>query len=92
MKEVPSGSIVRDRSQATASGDQRVQAVPEDWFSGLFIRLAALGMIGFVVVQSYMDVAFHGVDGTTIGAWFDRLTDAIMGLWPVLWVFHWTIW
>ena len=30
---------------------------------GLFGRLSALGMIGFIVVQSYVDVAFHGVEG-----------------------------
>jgi len=28
--------------------------------AGLFTRLAALGMIGFVVVQTIVDVAFHG--------------------------------
>jgi putative oxidoreductase len=27
---------------------------------GLFTRLAALGMVGFVVVQTMVDVAFHG--------------------------------
>ncbi|MEM6744975.1 MAG: DoxX family protein, partial [Pseudomonadota bacterium] len=34
---------------------------------GLFTRLAALGMLVFVVVQSYVDIAFHGVDAETIG-------------------------
>ncbi|WP_296997709.1 MULTISPECIES: DoxX family protein [unclassified Thalassospira] len=28
--------------------------------AGLFTRLAALGMIGFVIVQTVVDVAFHG--------------------------------
>lgn len=43
---------------------------------GLFTRFAALGMIGFVIVQSYVDIVGHGVDATTIGAWFDRLPNA----------------
>jgi hypothetical protein len=42
---------------------------------GLFGRLAALGMIGFVIVQSYVDLTFHGVDAETAGAWFDRFPD-----------------
>jgi len=33
--------------------------------AGLFTRLAALGMIGFVVVQTVVDVVFHG---TALGA------------------------
>ncbi len=40
---------------------------------GLFTRAAALGMIGFVVVQSLTDVIGHG--GET-GSWFDNLSDA----------------
>ncbi len=53
---------------------------------GLFTRLAALGMIGFVVVQSYVDIAFHGVDETTIGSYFDRLPDAVILDQRALWV------
>ena len=40
--------------------------------AGSMTRLAALGMIGFIVVQSYVDVVFHHVDAATIGALFDR--------------------
>ena len=43
---------------------------------GLFTRLAALGMIGFVFVQSLTDIYGHGADEKTIGAWFDRFSDA----------------
>ena len=43
---------------------------------GLFTRLAALGMITFVLVQTYVDIAFHGVDDATIGAWFDNVSSA----------------
>ncbi|MBD3662754.1 DoxX family protein [Sulfitobacter aestuariivivens] len=53
---------------------------------GLLTRLAALGMIGFVVVQSLTDVYGHGQTGE-IGAWFDRFPDAIMLDQRALWVF-----
>ena len=44
---------------------------------GLLTRLAALGMIGFIVVQSLTDVVGHGARAVeTLGRWFDRLPDA----------------
>jgi Predicted membrane protein len=45
---------------------------------GLFTRLAALGMIGFVVVQSLTDLYGHGgsAHAETLGAWFDRIPDS----------------
>lgn len=54
---------------------------------GLFTRLAAIGMIGFTLVQSYVDIAFHGVDAKTIGNWFDRLPDAVILDQRAFWVF-----
>lgn len=45
---------------------------------GLFTRLAALGMVGFVLVQSLTDVIGHGADPATVGAWFDRASDALI--------------
>jgi putative oxidoreductase len=54
---------------------------------GLFTRLAALGMIGFVAVQSLVDVAFHGAGEKTIGAWFDRLSDAAILDQRLMWLF-----
>ena len=45
---------------------------------GLFTRLAALGMIGFVIVQSLTDIVGHHADAATIGAWFDRASDALI--------------
>ena len=54
---------------------------------GLFTRIAALGMIVFVLVQSYVDIAFHGVDDKTIGSWFDRLPDAAIVDQRALWIF-----
>jgi putative oxidoreductase len=53
---------------------------------GLFTRLAALGMIGFVVVQSLTDIYGHGL-GTEVGAWFDRFPDAIIMDQRALWIF-----
>lgn len=54
---------------------------------GLFTRLASLGMIGFILVQSYVDIAFHGADAKTIGSWFDRFADAAILDQRALWVF-----
>tara|TARA_B100000700_G_C14609199_1_gene652761 strand:+ start:74 stop:643 length:570 start_codon:yes stop_codon:yes gene_type:complete len=54
---------------------------------GLFTRIAALGMIGFVLVQSYVDIAFHGAKAATIGAWFDNLSNAVILDQRTLWVF-----
>ncbi|WP_227447511.1 DoxX family membrane protein [Cognatishimia sp. F0-27] len=47
---------------------------------GLATRLAALGMIGFVVVQSLTDLYGHGgiEHSETLGAWFDRIPDSVI--------------
>ncbi|UWQ15457.1 DoxX family protein [Aliiroseovarius sp. M344] len=47
---------------------------------GLLTRLAALGMIGFVIVQSLTDLYGHGgiEQPETLGAWFDRIPDAVI--------------
>lgn len=42
---------------------------------GLFTRLAALGMAGFILVQSLTDIHGHGASA---GAWFDRASDALI--------------
>lgn len=54
---------------------------------GLLTRIAALGMIVFVVVQSYVDVAFHKVDAATLGAWFDNLSNGAIMDQRFFWVF-----
>lgn len=55
---------------------------------GLFTRLAALGMMGFVVVQSLTDVYGHDVAGDDLGRWFDAASDALIldqrSLWMLL--------
>ena len=46
---------------------------------GLFTRLAALGMIGFIAVQTWVDLYGHGgIENGTLGAWFDRMPDSIV--------------
>ncbi|MEM1237380.1 MAG: DoxX family protein [Pseudomonadota bacterium] len=54
---------------------------------GLFTRLAALGMIGFVLVQSATDLIGHGgwANGT-FGAWFDRASDAVIADQRAFWL------
>lgn len=54
---------------------------------GLFSRLAALGMIGFVTVQTFVDVNFHGLEGKFVGSMFDRFQDAIVWDQRLMWVF-----
>lgn len=47
---------------------------------GLMTRLAAVGMIGFVVVQTLTDLYGHGAlaQAETLGAWFDRVPDSLI--------------
>ncbi len=54
---------------------------------GLFTRLASIGMIVFVVVQSLTDIYGHGADAQTIGAWFDGRPDALILDQRAFWVF-----
>ena len=54
---------------------------------GLATRLSALGMLVFVAVQSWVDVAFHGVDAATVGALFDRQPGSVILDQRLLWAF-----
>ena len=56
---------------------------------GLLTRLSALGMIGFIVVQSLTDLYGHGLAGYSkfIGGWFDPIPDAMLMDQRLLWVF-----
>ena len=56
---------------------------------GLFTRAAALGMIGFVVVQSLTDLFGHGgiEHKETLGVWFDNLPDGVILDQRAFWVF-----
>ena len=50
---------------------------------GLFTRVAAVGMIVFIGVQTGVDIAFHG---TAAGSWFDTQPGELVDL-RMLWVF-----
>lgn len=56
---------------------------------GLFTRLAALGMIGFVILQSLTDLYGHGGldDPKVLGAWFDKIPDGLIMDQRALWIF-----
>ena len=54
---------------------------------GLLTRLAAIGMIGFVAVQSYVDVTGHGLGQSDIGSWFDAVPTAVILDQRALWAF-----
>lgn len=54
---------------------------------GLLTRLAAFGMIIFVIVQSATDVIGHGaVENGSFGAWFDRGSDALIADQRAFWL------
>ena len=55
--------------------------------AGLFTRLAALGMIGFIAVMTWTDITQHGVDAATIGAWFDKDPASPLADQRSLWAF-----
>ncbi len=54
--------------------------------AGLLTRLAALGMIGFVLVQSMTDIWGHKAGAETIGAWFDATSDSLIADQRALWM------
>lgn len=53
---------------------------------GLFTRVAALGMIVFIAVQTLVDITVHMVGPETIGALFDRFPDALILDQRLLWL------
>lgn len=53
---------------------------------GLFTRLAALGMIGFVAVMTWVDIVGHGIGPGDIGRWFDRDPSSLIADQRALWV------
>ncbi|MBC6438361.1 MAG: DoxX family membrane protein [Rhodobacteraceae bacterium] len=54
---------------------------------GLATRLAALGMIGFVIAQSWVDIHGHNLAAGDIGAWFDRVPDSLIADQRAFWMF-----
>jgi len=47
---------------------------------GFLTRLSALGMIGFIIVQSLTDLFGHGLISSSdvVGTWFDSTPDAVI--------------
>lgn len=56
---------------------------------GLLTRLAALGMIVFVSLQSLTDLYGHNMwdDSKVLGAWFDRFPDSVIMDQRAFWIF-----
>ena len=55
---------------------------------GLMTRLAAIGMIGFIIVQSLTDLYGHGLitDPATTGVWFDNLSSGLIMDQRLMWI------
>lgn len=54
--------------------------------AGLFARVASLGMIIFVGVQTLVDITVHMVGPETVGALFDRFHDGLIADQRLLWM------
>jgi len=57
--------------------------------TGLFTRLAAIGMSGFIAVQTVTHLVGHGVwsEAATVGAWFDKAPNSLIMDQRALWIF-----
>lgn len=53
---------------------------------GLFTRIASLGMIGFILVQSATDIVGHGITGDDLGRWFDSASGSLIVDQRSLWI------
>ncbi|MBV7410288.1 DoxX family membrane protein [Maritimibacter sp. DP1N21-5] len=75
-------------SVIVAGGTLAELLLPALLILGLLTRPAALGMIGFIVVQSLTDLFGHGAlgDGVTLGALFDRAPDSVILDQRLLWL------
>ncbi len=78
----PAGLTLWHRLVALAGGYAEC-VLPALIVLGLVTRLAALGMAGFILVQSLTDVFGHGV---AAGAWFDRASDGLILDQRALWL------
>lgn len=53
---------------------------------GLFSRIAAIGMMVFIAVQTLVDVTVHQIGAEAVGALFDRFPNAIILDQRLLWL------
>ena len=88
-------AVSYDISQASAfqkaiilAGTWAELVLPALIILGLFTRLAAIGMVGFVFVQTLTDLFGHNAinDSKTLGAWFDGAPDSIIMDQRALWI------
>lgn len=56
--------------------------------AGLFTRLSAIGMIGFIIVQSLTDLYGHRLidEPASVGAWFDAAPGSLLMDQRLLWI------
>lgn len=73
----------------TAAGTLAEFVLPLLILLGLFTRLSAVAMLGFLAVMTLTDIAGHGVGPETIGAPFDR--DATSLLWDQRLLWAWLL-
>lgn len=71
----------------TLSGTWAEVILPVLILIGLFTRIAALGMIVVVIVQSVVDIFGHNLAAADIGTWFDNLPTALIVDQRAFWVF-----
>lgn len=62
-------------------------ALPVMLLLGVFTRLTSVGLIGFIIVMSFVDIQFHGLEPASIGAMFDRIHNSIIFDQRLLWIF-----
>ena len=53
---------------------------------GLATRLSSVAFIGFIAVQTYVDIAFHGIEAETIGAMFDQVHNSEILDYRLMWM------
>jgi putative oxidoreductase len=54
---------------------------------GIFTRLTSVALIGFIIVMSFVDIQFHGLEAESIGMMFDRIHNSVIWDQRLLWVF-----
>ncbi len=93
----PKGAEAAGYDIAQASAFQKIVILAGTWAEfilpaliiiGFFTRFAALGMVGFVIVQTLTDLLGHNLidDPKTLGAWFDGAPDSIIMDQRALWI------
>jgi putative oxidoreductase len=93
----PKGAEAAGYDIAAATSFQKLVILAGTWAEfvlpvllivGLFTRFAALGMIGFVVVQTLTDLFGHNLinDEKALGAWFDGDPGSLIMDQRLLWI------